>query len=201
MSQVYSQWLNAFPLVCAITKWRFSTVTLPLLLACGVNIQPSKAQYVHWLDSFSKILLALLYGWIVPMALELEFRDGNWIPLVNKNHPDDPSDFVFQYVVVARAIAAGALDSLPKWDEPLEDHCHCSKNYQYIVNSIALFSSQLSTCCSGTFQRLFVNQNLHIAPHPWTCLREFATLHSIYVVENKIENSLTAWIKAFAALH
>eukprot|EP00961_Rhodomonas_salina_P023519 315806-Rhodomonas_salina.1 len=71
------------------------------------------------------------------MALELEFRDRNWISLVNENHPDDPSDFVFQYVVVARTTAAGALDSLPKQDEPLEDHSHCTKNYHYIVNSIA----------------------------------------------------------------
>eukprot|EP00961_Rhodomonas_salina_P178874 2413375-Rhodomonas_salina.1 len=99
--------------------------------------------------------------------------DGNWIPLVDENHPDDPSDFVFQYVVVARAIAAGALDSLPTRDEPLEDHCHCSKNYRYIVNLIASFSLQLSTHCSGTFptSRLFVNQNLHMAPHPLTGLR------------------------------
>eukprot|EP00961_Rhodomonas_salina_P113750 1529881-Rhodomonas_salina.1 len=81
------------------------------------------------------------------MALELEFRDGNWIPLVDKKHPDDPSDLVFQCVVVAPAIAAGALDSIPKRDEPLEDHLHCSKNYSYIVNSIASFSSQLSTRC------------------------------------------------------
>eukprot|EP00961_Rhodomonas_salina_P124156 1673216-Rhodomonas_salina.1 len=74
--------------------------------------------------------------------------------------------------------------------------------FQNWMNPLKITATAARTISTfGTFPRLFVNQNLHIAPHPLTGLRKFATLHSIYVVENVIANSSTAWIEAFAALH
>eukprot|EP00961_Rhodomonas_salina_P038290 514887-Rhodomonas_salina.1 len=112
-----------------------------------VYAQPTRAMYLHWLDAFRKALGAMLLLWIIPMALDLEIEQGKFLPLVHGEDADDFRDSVFEYIVVAKAIAAGAINALPKRRELLVNAEHCSKNYSYIMNNIAAFSAQLSTCC------------------------------------------------------
>eukprot|EP00961_Rhodomonas_salina_P057733 775980-Rhodomonas_salina.1 len=43
----------------------------------GNHLQPSRAQFIVWLDNFHKVLtaLALSLGWVLPMALALGFEN------------------------------------------------------------------------------------------------------------------------------
>eukprot|EP00961_Rhodomonas_salina_P192077 2591821-Rhodomonas_salina.1 len=79
------------------------------------------------------------------MALDLEIEQGKFLLLIHCEEVDDFGDSVFEYVVVAKAITAGAINTLPKSWELLVNAEHCSKNYCYIVNAIAAFLAQLST--------------------------------------------------------
>eukprot|EP00961_Rhodomonas_salina_P146301 1969343-Rhodomonas_salina.1 len=67
-------------------SWRDHTVEIlhcdPTTTAC-VYTQPLRAAYLQWLDSFRKSLGALLYSWIIAMALDLEFERGKYQPLVH----------------------------------------------------------------------------------------------------------------------
>eukprot|EP00961_Rhodomonas_salina_P123539 1664258-Rhodomonas_salina.1 len=103
--------------------------------------------YLHWLDAFCKTLGAMLLLWIIPMALDLKIEQGKFLLLVHGEVVDDFGDAFFEYVVVAKAIAAGAINALPKRLEQLVNAEHCSKNYRYVVNAIAAFSAQLSSRC------------------------------------------------------
>eukprot|EP00961_Rhodomonas_salina_P137564 1850635-Rhodomonas_salina.3 len=63
---------------------------------------------MHWLDAFCKTFGAMLLLWIIPMALDLKIEQGKFLLLVHCEDVDDFGDAVFEYVVVAKAIAAGA---------------------------------------------------------------------------------------------
>eukprot|EP00961_Rhodomonas_salina_P109174 1469781-Rhodomonas_salina.1 len=70
------------------------------------------------------------------MALALGFENGLYLPLIGliPGHPimeDTYDDPVFQFIVVQRAIEAGALDHLPKHRDPLLDANNCNKNYRH----------------------------------------------------------------------
>eukprot|EP00961_Rhodomonas_salina_P128971 1737764-Rhodomonas_salina.1 len=100
------------------------------------------------------------------MALDLEIKQGKVLQLVHGEVVDDFRDAVFKYVVVAKAIAAGVINTLPKRQELLVNAEHCSKNYSYVVNAIAAFSAQLSTRCRETLPSIFINHDHQETPHP-----------------------------------
>eukprot|EP00961_Rhodomonas_salina_P034340 462756-Rhodomonas_salina.1 len=62
----------------------------------------------------------------------MEFVNSNYNPFV-PGQEDDPDDQAFQWIVVALAVDAGALQALPKINNPLQDACHCTKNFRYII--------------------------------------------------------------------
>ena len=130
-------------------------------------LPPTKQQFNLWFTSLQKVLGALGLLWIIPLALDLDFERGTYPPLL-PNTPDDTDDPIFQYVVVALVITAGALQSLPKPRNPLVSPSNCAKNYQYIINSIAGFSAKMNTKCSKAFPTLFTNQEATTKPHPLT---------------------------------
>eukprot|EP00961_Rhodomonas_salina_P027711 374295-Rhodomonas_salina.1 len=75
-------------------------------------LRPTKAMYDKWLTTVCKVLGALGLFWIIPMALALEFECGQYCsgPLIDDVR-DNCNDLVFQYIVVALAISAGAQQS------------------------------------------------------------------------------------------
>eukprot|EP00961_Rhodomonas_salina_P036429 489606-Rhodomonas_salina.1 len=67
------------------------------------------------------------------MALALEFAErGQYRPLIDDVR-DDGDDPLFQYIVVALAITAGAQQSLPEPQNVLLDVDNCRKNYHYVI--------------------------------------------------------------------
>ena len=48
----------------------------------GNQLQPSRKQFIMWLDNFRKVLTALSLGWVLPMALALGFENGLYLPLI-----------------------------------------------------------------------------------------------------------------------
>eukprot|EP00961_Rhodomonas_salina_P008165 111012-Rhodomonas_salina.1 len=124
----------------------------------GNQLQPSRAQFIVWLDNFHKVLTELSLGWVLPMALALGFKNSLYLPLIGlipghqvmEDTYDDPV-----FLIVQRAIEAGALDHLPKCRDPLLDANNCNKNYRHVVASIASFSEQLAHRCSNAFPRIF----------------------------------------------
>eukprot|EP00961_Rhodomonas_salina_P083177 1117547-Rhodomonas_salina.1 len=133
------------------------------------------------------------------MALSLEFRLGKYLPLVNRA-VDDGDDPVFQYIVVALAIEHGGRQSLPEPDNPLLDADHCAKNYQYIIQTIAGFSAQISSKCYNVFPQIFANQSAVAEMHQLAGLREFANIHCNYQRDGATINPSSAWQKNFAAI-
>lgn len=162
-------------------------------------LTPTRGQCHAWLDELRKVLAALGYRWMIPMALSLEFERGRYVDIVT-HQPDNNYDPIFQYVVVALAINAGALLSLPRRSRPLTSRKSCGKNYKYIFESIALFSSKLLKHCKLSFPRLFQHHNPLELPHPLAGLREFADLHRGYNRDVAVVNPSTAWEEASTAL-
>eukprot|EP00961_Rhodomonas_salina_P254831 3444144-Rhodomonas_salina.1 len=159
------------------------------------------AQYEKWLHTVCKVLGAISILWLVPMALGLEFECGEYMQIVpgNDNYPDDP---LFQYVVVAMAIAEGALQHLPETENALFNHVNCQKNYQFICTAIAGLSVQLSAKCSTTFLNVFGFINVHAKhwQHLLAGLCELADIHSVYQCYGASVNSATAWRATFSAI-
>eukprot|EP00961_Rhodomonas_salina_P276289 3732320-Rhodomonas_salina.1 len=118
------------------------------------------------------------------MALSLEFVMGAYMPLVDGVR-DDGDDPVFQYIVVSLAIGHGALQSLPAPDNELLDVANCARNYQYIIQTIAGFSAQISSKCYGAFPRVFATQDAIASMHPLAGLREFADIRRNYQREGQ----------------
>ena len=139
-------------------------------------LTPTRGQYHSWLYELRKVLAALGLRWLIPMALALEFERGQYVDII-QHQQDNNDNPIFQFVVVSPAINAGALQSLPRRDRPLVSRQSCSRNYEYIVESVASFSSKLSKHCKGAFPRLFQHHNPLEHPHPLAGLREFADLH------------------------
>eukprot|EP00961_Rhodomonas_salina_P127923 1724323-Rhodomonas_salina.2 len=82
--------------------------------------------------------------WLVPMALGLEFELGNLKYLLIVPGNNDYSDYpLFQYVVVAMAIAEGTLQHLPETENALFNCMNCQKNNQFICTAIEGLSAQL----------------------------------------------------------
>eukprot|EP00961_Rhodomonas_salina_P094097 1266228-Rhodomonas_salina.1 len=135
---------------------------------------------LDWTDTTSKLIGALRIAFLIPMELKLEFEQGIYLPIIQDDIPDDPTDPVFRYVVVACATEAGAMTCLPRRRSLLMDVDHCNKNYRYIASVIASFSAQLSSKCSCSFPRVFESIDLQTSPHPLTGLREFASMYSQY---------------------
>ena len=133
------------------------------------------------------------------MSLALEFERGQYVDII-QHQQDNNYHPIFQYVVVSLAITAGALQSLPRRDRPLVSRQSCSRNYEYIIESVASFSSKLSKHCKGAFPRLFQHHNPLEHPHPLAGLREFADLHRGYDRDVAIINPSTAWEEVFTAL-
>eukprot|EP00961_Rhodomonas_salina_P018607 250432-Rhodomonas_salina.2 len=138
--------------------------------------RPTLAQYEKWLHTVCKVLGAISILWLVPMVLGLEFERGEYIPIVpgNDNNPDDP---LFQYVVVAMAIAEGTLQHLPETENELFNR----------VNS--------------TFLNVFGFINVHAKQHPLAGLRELSDIHSVYQCNGASVNSATSWRATFLAIH
>eukprot|EP00961_Rhodomonas_salina_P202613 2733147-Rhodomonas_salina.1 len=130
----------------------------------------------------------------------MEFVNCNYNPFV-PGQEDNPDNQAFQWIVIALAIDAGALQALPKIDNPLENACHCSKNFRYILEAVAGFSSQLNSKCSVAFPQLFRHEDPNETPHCLSGLREFVSLHCIFQRDDAVgENASTAWEMAFACL-
>eukprot|EP00961_Rhodomonas_salina_P116058 1561965-Rhodomonas_salina.1 len=94
------------------------------------------------------------------MALALGFENGLYLPLIglipgHQVMEDTYYDLVFQFIIVQRAIEAGALDHLPKHRDPVLDANNCNKNYRQVVASIASFLVQLAHRCRNAFPRIF----------------------------------------------
>eukprot|EP00961_Rhodomonas_salina_P093840 1262448-Rhodomonas_salina.1 len=123
-----------------------------------------------------KVLGALGSFWMIPMALSLEFVMGVYMPLVDgvRDNGDDP---IFQYIM---AIGHCVLQSLPAQDNALIDVANCARNYQYIIQTIAGFSAQISSKCYGAFPCVFATQDAVASMHPLAGLREFADIHHNY---------------------
>eukprot|EP00961_Rhodomonas_salina_P139678 1879816-Rhodomonas_salina.1 len=139
------------------------------------------------------------------MALSLGFENSLYLPLIGliPGHPvmeDTYDDLVFQFIVVQRAIKAGALDYLPKREDPLLDANNCNKNYRHVVVCIVSFSAQLANRCRSAFPRIFVQLDLHAVPHQLTGLRKLASLHQIFDRNLGAADSGQAWIDCFKAI-
>ena len=92
------------------------------------------------------------------------------------------------------------MQSLPRRSNPLASRRACARNYEYIVESVASFSSKLSKHCKGAFPRLFQHHNPLEHPHPLAGLREFADLHRGYDRDVAVVNPSTAWEEVFTSL-
>eukprot|EP00961_Rhodomonas_salina_P118157 1590257-Rhodomonas_salina.1 len=148
--------------------------------------------YDKWLTTVHKVLGA-------PMALALEFERGQYCPLIDDVR-DDGDDPVFQYIVVALAITAGAQQSLPELQNALLDVDNCLKNYHYVIQSVAGFSAQLMSKCASSFPNIFGHQEALTAPHPLDGLRELADIHCNFQQEGAAVNASTAWQDNFAVM-
>lgn len=104
---------------------------------------------------------------------------------------DDGDEPLFHYIVVAMAIAEGALQHLPETRDPLLNRDNFQRNYQFICTSIAGVSAQLSNKCSPSFPNVFGFLNVHATPHPLAGFRELADIHRIYQRDGAIVNSAT----------
>eukprot|EP00961_Rhodomonas_salina_P018698 251657-Rhodomonas_salina.1 len=162
-------------------------------------MRPSHTVYEKWLTSTRKVLGALGSFWMIPMAQGLEFVLGAYMPLVD-GVLDDGYDPVFQYIVVSLAIGHGALQSLPARKNALLDVDNCARNCQYIIQTIAGFSAQISSKCYGAFLCVFATQDAVASMHPLAGLREFADIHRNYQCEGHTVNASAAWKKNFAAI-
>eukprot|EP00961_Rhodomonas_salina_P206422 2786610-Rhodomonas_salina.1 len=67
------------------------------------TLLPTKAD-MDWTDTTRKLIGALGIAFLIPMALKLEFEQGIYLPIILDDIPDNPTDPVFRYVVVTRAI-------------------------------------------------------------------------------------------------
>eukprot|EP00961_Rhodomonas_salina_P130243 1753798-Rhodomonas_salina.2 len=164
-----------------------------------IFLHPTLAQYDKWLHTVCKVLRAIGILWLVPMALGLEFEQGEYLPIVPGN-VDDADDPLFQYVVVAMAIAEGSLQHLPETENALFNRVNCQKNYQFICTAITGLSAQLLAKCATTFPNVFSFIDVHAKPHLLAGLRELADIHSIYQLDGASVNSATAWRTTFSAI-
>eukprot|EP00961_Rhodomonas_salina_P256471 3466027-Rhodomonas_salina.1 len=159
----------------------------------------TKAMYDKWLTTVLKVLGALGLFWIIPMALALEFEHGQYSPLIDGVR-DDKDDLVFQYIVVALAITAGAQQSLLEPQNALLDLDNCRKNYHYVIQSVPGFSAQLTSKCASSFPNIFGHQEALAALHPLDGLRELADIHSNFQWEGAAVNASTAWQDNFSVM-
>ena len=108
---------------------------------------PTKSQYTRWMVNVRKTIGACHQNWIPAAAIKLEYKDGEFSPIVNPGYEDHFDGFEFKYITIQNVIDAGGLHCLPQQSDPQRDMAwgdHCDENYRYIVDAIALFSAQMS---------------------------------------------------------
>jgi hypothetical protein len=162
---------------------------------------PSKSQYTRWMVNLKKTIGACRQTWIPVAALKLEFKDGEFTPIVNPPAEDHYDTFEFKYVTIQNVIDAGGLPFLPQGHDPQRNMVwgdHCDENYRYIIDSIATFSAQMSTRCIESFPEIFGRLSYKIT-HPLEGLHEFAMLHREYNAVLVKKDADMGWRKVIRA--
>ena len=141
---------------------------------------PTKAQYTRWMVNIKKTIGACRQHWIPAAALKLEYKNGEFAPIVDPDYEDNFDGFAFKYIVIQNVIDAGGLHCLPQQSDPQRDMAwgdHLDENYRYAFDSIAAFSAQMSLRCIDSFPDIFGKLTFGIIVHPLEGLHEFAMLH------------------------
>eukprot|EP00961_Rhodomonas_salina_P296062 3936020-Rhodomonas_salina.4 len=118
----------------------------------GRMLCPTQEQYEDWWNQTSKSLSVIGHQFIGPMALGLTFEKGAYVPIA----PVLAAGKTMETILCSSTLGQPGncqqcQNVILKKLDPLIYDDPCSKNYYYLVQAIAGFSSQLYSSCLEAF--------------------------------------------------